>query len=101
MSSPSENGETDVPLMTLKDELSALTAYMKTETYSSFVSTMQGEYEEMIDKILNAVPQTRGDELEREQAIGAAKNLKAAFEFFSEYKARLVQQISEREAPKT
>lgn len=59
-------------LATLRRELSLLRDFVKTASYEAFLAEFRGEYENQNRKIHGFVPQTIGDFLEREQAIGNA-----------------------------
>lgn len=91
-------GQSELPLPTLKEEIRQLKQLKETIFYQAFVKDLQSEYEASVSLILGTVPQTLGDVNEREQQIGAAKWLKYASEWFDETLKENEQLLSEREA---
>lgn len=84
----------------IRDELEALHAFMQTTVYSSFAGGISSAYDEAIEKTLDLPPQTVGEVVEREQAIGEARAFRVAKNFFSDYKEQLTTQLAEAESPK-
>lgn len=89
----------DIPISTLKDELRSLNAFLETRAYQAFYADFDGEYQQATQEVWATVPQTRGDELQREQMIGAAKYMLEARDWFTSLRADYERRILERETP--
>lgn len=89
----------ELPTATIRDEIRLLRQLMGSNSYVDFLEDLGGELERCKATVWDDVPQNMGDEKQREQAIGAAKWLEYARDWFTTQLKAYEHDLSRREAP--
>lgn len=79
----------------LREQLRQVQAFLTSDAYQAFVQEHRAYYDNARDAVFDMVPQTRGDELAREQAIGQCSLLKPLLTWFDDWATATEQVINE------
>ena len=87
----------NLTLKELQDRRKEVQQFKETKLYSYFKDDLEKERLEILESSMSNMPETYGDQVEREQKFGEARQLKLTQEWFNTFLDILDQEIEHKE----